>query len=235
MIQFKEKIPKILYIQGFPGHWEKELGGKGYTYGYLEESGYNPIFTKINYEKEDPDVIFNRLQKIVSEEKVDIVIGHSTGGLFASKLKNVIRVLLNPAFDIGTYLLFKPNIPLRISFRLREMKNEIIPTKNNTIGIFSKVDKVADSKEDYLKIFGKTNFFEIDAPHSPKSGEWNNQINPYLSKKLGLTLNKIKNSVSYTPNYDKRTYAFVDGIRLPGLKNFPTILFKIGMVRKERN
>lgn len=48
-----------------------------------------------------PDEALALLRRIVAEEKVDVVVGTSMGGMFAQKLRGVPKVLVNPSFHVS--------------------------------------------------------------------------------------------------------------------------------------
>lgn len=58
------------------------------------------------------------LRKIVEEEKIDVVVGISMGGMLAQKLRGVYKILVNPSFHVsetfrknmGVVSYFKPRL-----------------------------------------------------------------------------------------------------------------------------
>lgn len=49
----------------------------------------------------NPDDAIAMLKQIVSEEKIDVVVGTSMGGMFAQKLRGIPKVLVNPSFHVS--------------------------------------------------------------------------------------------------------------------------------------
>lgn len=218
MIIFKRKSPKVLYITGYPRSGEGD--GNILTFEYIKEIGFDAIDINVDYCKEKPEIILERIKRVVRDNKIELVFGLSTGGLFAACLKGVNKILINPCFNIGTILLFQPQIPLSISLELRELKKRIIKD-NNTYGFFGTQDDVAHSEEDFIKLFGSDKCFEITSRHVPRSFEWNEYIIPTLRRLTRMDLKKIK-KIEHNKPAEKKDYAFIDGIRLPGVsKYFP--------------
>lgn len=52
----------------------------------------------------DPTAALKLLRKIVVEEKIDIVVGTSMGGMLAQKLDLAPKVLVNPAFHVSEFM-----------------------------------------------------------------------------------------------------------------------------------
>lgn len=73
---------KVLNLHGFMGKADNR------TYSALRKllPKENLVSPHIDYMKEHPSNLLKRLGKIVSEEKVDFVIGQSLGGFFAVRL-----------------------------------------------------------------------------------------------------------------------------------------------------
>lgn len=49
----------------------------------------------------DPDKALEMLRRIVADEKIDIAVGTSMGGMFAQKLRGTKKILVNPAFHVS--------------------------------------------------------------------------------------------------------------------------------------
>ncbi len=50
----------------------------------------------------DPAEAFPYLQKLVEDEKPDLIIGTSMGGMYAQQMRGIKRVIVNPAFNMST-------------------------------------------------------------------------------------------------------------------------------------
>ena len=44
------------------------------------------------------------LERIVVDEKIDLIIGTSMGGMFAQKFRGRLKILINPAFHVSSYM-----------------------------------------------------------------------------------------------------------------------------------
>lgn len=49
----------------------------------------------------DPDEAIALLNRIVAEQKIDVVVGTSMGAMFAQKLRGIRKVLVNPSFHVS--------------------------------------------------------------------------------------------------------------------------------------
>lgn len=49
----------------------------------------------------NPDMAIKLLKQIVADEKIDVVVGTSMGGMFSQKLRGIPKVLVNPAFHVS--------------------------------------------------------------------------------------------------------------------------------------
>lgn len=55
----------------------------------------------------DPEIAFPQIQKILEENKVDIIVGHSLGGFMAQKFRGYKKILLNPSLGVTYFRFFK--------------------------------------------------------------------------------------------------------------------------------
>lgn len=49
----------------------------------------------------NPDEAIGMLKRIANEEKIDVAVGTSMGGMFAQKLRGIPKVLVNPSFHVS--------------------------------------------------------------------------------------------------------------------------------------
>jgi predicted esterase YcpF (UPF0227 family) len=54
----------------------------------------------------DPEIAFPQIQKILDENKVDFIVGHSLGGFMAQKFRGYKKILLNPSLGVSFFRLF---------------------------------------------------------------------------------------------------------------------------------
>lgn len=55
----------------------------------------------------DPEIAFPQISKILAENKVDIIVGHSLGGFMAQKCRGYKKILLNPSLGVTYFRWFK--------------------------------------------------------------------------------------------------------------------------------
>lgn len=133
----------------------------------------------------DPDEAIQLIQKTIDEESIDLVIGTSMGGLFASMVHGIPRILVNPSFHVSRMMMnrldsavsvvipfFKTRKDESTEFTLtREQADRYfdfgeqvfksVSTDNNrTLGVFGTDDDVVDCKEEYLEHFDNIRYFK---------------------------------------------------------------------------
>ena len=84
---------KILNIHGYQGSAHNS------AYDALMENGYDVISPQIDYDSISPNRTLETVRKIAEEEQIDLIVGTSFGGFFASVLaseKKLPVVLVNP-------------------------------------------------------------------------------------------------------------------------------------------
>lgn len=60
MIYFKRKSPKVLYVTGYPRSGEGE--GNMLTFEYIKKIGFDAIDINVDYCKEKPEIILERIK-----------------------------------------------------------------------------------------------------------------------------------------------------------------------------
>jgi len=55
----------------------------------------------------DPDKAFPQIDKILKEEQVDLIVGHSLGGFMAQKYRGYKKILINPSLGMSYMYLFR--------------------------------------------------------------------------------------------------------------------------------
>ena len=84
---------KILNIHGYGGSSENS------ACLVLREMNFEVISPQIDYDAEEPGMIFSNLKKIAEEERPDYIVGTSLGGFFAFRIASCTglrAVLVNP-------------------------------------------------------------------------------------------------------------------------------------------
>ena len=92
-------MKKILYVHGFAS------SGCSGTVLYLRKQlpDWKVIAPDLPI---DPFEAIEQLHKLVEEEKPDIVVGTSMGGMYTQQLWGVPRIVVNPSFEMSRSLLF---------------------------------------------------------------------------------------------------------------------------------
>lgn len=84
----------ILYVHGFASSGDS--GTARTIQKYLPKCRVISPDLPIN-----PDDAIAMLKRIACEEKIDVVVGTSMGGMFAQKLRGIPKVLVNPSFHVS--------------------------------------------------------------------------------------------------------------------------------------
>lgn len=85
---------KMLYVHGFASSGDS--GTAKTIQKYLPNCRFISPDLPLN-----PYEAIALLKRIVAEEKIDVVVGTSMGGMFAQKLRGVPKVLVNPSFHVS--------------------------------------------------------------------------------------------------------------------------------------
>ncbi|MCH5345603.1 MAG: hypothetical protein J1E63_00755 [Muribaculaceae bacterium] len=128
----------------------------------------------------DPNEALMLLRKIIAEQKVDVVVGTSMGGMFAQKLRGIPKVLVNPSFHVSESM--KNKIGVVPFFKKRQdgaSEFEVTPQlcdaykaietpqfdnideheKSITYGLFGTEDDVINCEEEYSRYYPKKMIF----------------------------------------------------------------------------
>lgn len=121
------------------------------------------------------------LRKIVEEDKIDVVVGTSMGGMLAQKLRGVYKILVNPSFHVSET--FRKNMGLVSYFKTRsdwatefEITPEIVESyvrlengqfdgitddeKRITIGVFGRYDDTVNCQNEFTEHYDKVRYFD---------------------------------------------------------------------------
>lgn len=94
-----ERNKKLLYVHGFAssGNSGTVMTLRRYMAGWRVIAPDLPV---------DPFESLELLHKMVNEEKPEIVVGTSMGGMYTQQLWGVPRIVVNPSFEMSRSLLF---------------------------------------------------------------------------------------------------------------------------------
>jgi uncharacterized protein len=92
-------MKKILYIHGWLS------AGISTTSNFLQRAFPNCAFITPDVPA-DPTEAITMLRALVTNEKPDLIIGTSLGGFYANLLRGTNKILVNPAFEIPTKVIY---------------------------------------------------------------------------------------------------------------------------------
>lgn len=135
-----------------------------------------------------PSEALELINKIVDEQKIDLVIGTSMGGYFAAQISDRMKILVNPSFHVSrmmknrlgdnyemTIPYFKAREDGATDFVLtKEIANLYFALERNiekcavwsnrsrieTLGVFGTDDDVVDCRDEYLSMYENIRFFK---------------------------------------------------------------------------
>ena len=94
------QMPTILYLHGMASSHESN------TAAYIRK--YMPDATVLAPDLSiDPSVAFPQIDKILAEQQIDLIVGHSLGGFMAQKYRGYRKVLINPSLGVSYFNLLK--------------------------------------------------------------------------------------------------------------------------------
>ena len=164
---------KILYIHGLSS------SGSSGTADRLRRYLPNDVVIAPDLPIEPLEAL-TMLQELVIQEKIDLVIGTSMGGMFAQKLRGYNKILVNPSFHvsrsmrnkIGVNEFFSPrangDTHYEITEELCDSYEEMersqfdgITDKERelTLGLFGSADNVVDCSEEYKLYYSRHGSF----------------------------------------------------------------------------
>lgn len=170
----KSKHMNILYVHGF-----RSSGNAG-TAERLRKLLPDSMVVSPDLPTDAHDAL-ELLRKTAEDEKIDLVVGTSMGGMLAQKLRGIPKILVNPSFSVSNT--FRRNIGTVSYFSERadgSTEFEITPEtvegyvdierhqfdsitqkeKEITIGAFGNRDEVVDCKDVYLKHYDNIVYFD---------------------------------------------------------------------------
>lgn len=129
----------------------------------------------------EPMEALELLERIVKEEKIDLAIGTSMGGMFAQKLRGTPKFLVNPSFHVSRLMRQRLGVNKFLSERQdgvseyeitpelcdryeeleRTQFDQLSMTERfyNTRAFFDSEDDVIDCREEYCKEYGQLTIF----------------------------------------------------------------------------
>ena len=90
----------VLYLHGMASSHESEIGNA--IKKYMPDVDVLIPDISVN-----PDIAFPQIDKVLAEQKVDVIVGHSLGGFMAQKYRGYKKVMVNPCFGTMFFRLFR--------------------------------------------------------------------------------------------------------------------------------
>ena len=168
----------ILYLHGFGS------SGQSNTVEYLKKVLPNDNITAPDIQV-DPAEALPFLKQLCEEERFDIIIGTSMGGMYAQQLRNcTYRICVNPALHlsgitdvlkVGTFPFFQPRkdgsteftITEEIIQHFREMEDHQFdewkpddPANLRCCGLFGTEDTTVNCREEFARYYSNVQTFE---------------------------------------------------------------------------
>ena len=157
-----------------------------------------------------PEEGLELLRQKAEEEKPDLIIGTSMGGMYTELMKGYPRICVNPALHMAKLLTFNhlgKNVEFHnkrengeTSFKVdkqmvaqfkeietkQSLKNITADEKMLVWGIFGKNDPLVNCQNDFTKAYGKDHFRIIEGEHSLTKDMLKKDVLPLIKTLLGL-------------------------------------------------
>lgn len=181
---------KALFIHGFNSDSNSTTGK--YVRNILEDYGYDVLHP--TFDLLDVNNTINKINNIITNERIVLIVGHSLGGFFTLASKSgPMKVYINPCFNP-----FKELMKLDANLSTEEIKNfenilgntlRLIDSEDKALsyGLFAKNDELFSYEGFYEKYLGK-NFSIIEGGHRPTQKE----LEDYLPLALFVLEKKTK-------------------------------------------
>lgn len=159
----------------------------------------------------DPFEALELLRSIVAEEKPEIVIGTSMGGMYTQQLWGTPRIVVNPSFEMSRSLLFGKmgrnkytakrrdgatefRIDKAVVERFKQMEKEQFSgvcdeEKRLVIGLFGDKDPVVHFRPLMASLYGEERCRWFDGEHRLNDRVVKNTLLPLLQELLGAETN----------------------------------------------
>lgn len=148
------------------------------------------------------------LQKMVEEEKPDLLLGTSMGAFYLEQMRGVPRILVNPSFSMARLLTFGGmgrqefrnkredgakdfKVDKEMIAQFRELEKDafkgITPADKDLVyGFFGDKDKKVNHQKDFVKHYGRDHFVVFDGEHFLNDKILSRVILPVVKKVLKL-------------------------------------------------
>ena len=199
-------MKKILYLHGF-----SSAGSTGTATNIR-----NHLYADYGVTVVSPDIPVSPAEaipfiaKVIEDEKPDLIIGTSMGGMYTELQHGHLRICVNPSFHMARLLTFK-HLGKNVEFlnkradgqkqfkvdkkMVAEFKDietkltlkNITPEDKQLIwGIFGKDDPTVNCQAEFKKAYGTEHFLLIEGEHSLTDAMMKRDVLPLIKKLLGL-------------------------------------------------
>lgn len=161
---------RILFIHGYLGgafgstatELQRQLGARAQVFA--------PAFS--NDIQHHDSILRNieQAQRLIEEERIDLVLGSSMGGFTTLYLTSVPRILINPCMkpseQFGT--LHLGDTSTQEIAKYRELEEQLNPTpedRANTWAFFALEDELFSYREHFFALFGSDKAFDTEGSH----------------------------------------------------------------------
>ena len=196
-------MKKVLYLHGFASAGSSgtatHLRNMLYEYGVSVLSPDIPLM---------PTEALTFLRQTVEDEKPDLVIGTSMGGMYCEQLYGTPRILVNPSFHMARHLTFQ-GLGRREFFNKRQdgardfkVDKEMIAQfrevekgsfagvtakeKDIVWGLFGRNDKFVNCQPEFKKAYGTAHFRIFEGEHRLNDTVLKHEILPLARQILSL-------------------------------------------------
>jgi predicted esterase YcpF (UPF0227 family) len=197
-------MKKILYLHGFSS--AGSTGTATNMRNYLYEKDVRVVSPDIPV---SPKEAVSFLTDFIGQEKPDLIIGTSMGGMYAELQHGYKRILINPSFHMARLLtfrglgnveflnkredgakIFKVDKQMIAEFKEIEknltFKNITAEEKELVYGLFGRNDQTVHTQDDFIKNYGREHFQIFEGEHRLNDKIVKHDLMPLVCKILDL-------------------------------------------------
>lgn len=175
---------KILFIHGLNGGQNGGTATELRSQLGAQTQLYAPAFSNDLTTFDNALANIELAKHIISQEKIDLVVGSSMGGFTALHLSGIPTIVINPCMkpseQFGTLL---PEISEMELERYRELEACLAPSdyeKKNTYGLFALEDELFSFRDQFSTLFGRQNIMSMPGTHRNTADRVRDYIMPLI-------------------------------------------------------
>lgn len=198
-----EPTKKILYIHGFAS-----AGSSGTATTMRNMLFPQGVFVVSPDVPTSPLEAIAFLQKMVAEEKPDLIVATSMGAMYAEQMHGIPRILVNPSFHMARLLTFRGMgkrefrnkredgaKDFKVDKQMIEAFKQVEKTSFAKVdseerklvwGIFGTKDKLVNCQADFTKHYGKEHFRLFEGEHYLNDKVLSHEVMPLVREILGI-------------------------------------------------